>query len=188
MYRNHFDLKLRPDPDIPVWDRLAAVWRGVHRASAKSGVPFAVAFPEWMQGGFTFGKVLRVFVRDTEMADTLYDHLENLPGMDDWVEYGRVRPVRAPERFEAYRMHRIPSGVSKARRTVSLERAIVLQQEARKRMIAQQASLPFVVMQSSSGAKFRLVVERLPATGEENGTPNGYGLSRTTQMVAVPVV
>lgn len=188
-YRTHFDLTLQPDPEIPAWDRMGALWRDVHRASAKSKAPFAVAFPGWMREGFTLGQTLRVFTPGESVANALYDALEKQPHWGDLAVGSRVKSSAASvSSFEAYRMHRLPSGVAKARRTVPLDVAQALQGQARERRLAQQTAYPFVVMRSSSGHKFRLVIERTAADPEQSGEPNSYGLSRTTQIVALPVL
>jgi len=187
-YRTYFDLTLQPDPEIAAWDRMGALWREVHRASAKSKTPFAVAFPGWMREGFTLGQTLRVFTLGETAANTIYDVLEQRPQWCDLATGSRVKSVAASVPFEAYRMHRLPSGVAKARRNVPLDVAQALQAQARERRIAQQTVYPFVVMRSSSGHKFRLVIERIAASAEKSGEPNSYGLSRATQTVALPVL
>ena len=187
-FEAYFDLRLRQDPDIPEWDRLGRLWHLVHSASYYTKVPFAVAFPGWMQAGFGFGGTLRVFALDRTQADALYDALEKMPQAADLAEGSRVRVAPASLRREAYLMHRIPSAPCKERKTVPLERAQALRQESLRRRIAQQQSLPFVKMRSSSGNSFRLVVERIDATGSPSGTPNSYGLSRSTQIVALPLI
>ena len=187
-YRTYFDLTLRPDPEIPAWDRMGALWRDVHRAGAKSKVAFAVAFPGWMREGFTLGPTLRVFTAGDSGANAIYDALEATPGVADIALGSRVKTAAQTNVFEAYRMHRIPSGVSKMRRNIPLDIAQALQQKAKVRRLAQQANLPFVWVRSSSGHKFKLVVERIAADPDEQGNPNGYGLSRATQTVALPLV
>lgn len=187
-YRTYFDLTLQPDPEIPAWDRMGALWRDVHRASAKSKTPFAVAFPGWMGEGFTLGETLRVFALGEAGANAIYDVLESHPQWGDLAKGSPVKTALASAGFEAYRMHRLPSGVSKARRTVPLDVAQALQAKARERRLAQQTAYPFVVMRSSSGHKFRLVIERTAADPGQSGEPNGYGLSRATQIVALPVL
>lgn len=184
----YFDLRLRRDPDIPVWDRLGRLWHLVHSAASRSAVPFAVSFPFWMQGGFGFGETLRLFTPDQAHAESLYDALEKAPHAADLAEGSRIRKVHAPQTFESFLMCRIPSGSSKARKNVEFERAQELRQQALRRRIAQQQHLPFVRMRSSSGHAFRLVVKRIAASGAETGAPNGYGLSRTSQIVALPVI
>jgi CRISPR-associated endoribonuclease Cas6/Csy4 subtype I-F len=187
-YRTYFDLTLQPDPEIPAWDRMAALWRDVHRASAKSKTPFAVAFPGWMGEGFTLGQTLRVFARGEAGANAIYDVLKSHPQWGDLATGSPVKTAASSAAYEAYRMHRLPSGVSKTRRTVPMDVAQALQSKARERRLAQQTAYPFVVMRSSSGHKFRLVVERIAASADQCAEPNGYGLSRATQIVALPVL
>lgn len=187
-FDTYFDLKLRREPDIPSWDRLGRLWHLVHVAGTRSATPFAVAFPQWMQNGFGFGEVLRVFTEGATRAEALYDALERSPQAADLAEGSRVRRAPRADRFESFLMHRAPSGVAKNRRTVALERAQELREHALRRRLAQQQSLPFVRMRSSSGHAFRLVVERLAASGTETGAPNGYGLSRASQIISLPVI
>lgn len=187
-YSTYFDLTLQPDPEIPTWDRMGALWRDVHRASAKSRTPFAVAFPGWMGVGFTLGQTLRVFTRSEADANAIYHVLKSHPQWGDLATESPVKTAAGSASYEAYRMHRLPSGVSKTRRTVPLDVAQALQAKARARRLAQQTAYPFVVMRSSSGHKFRLVIERIAADPGQSGEPNGYGLSRATQIVALPVL
>lgn len=192
-YTTYFDLTMRPGqrgPDeAPSWDRLGRIWRITHGASRNIGVPFAVAFPHWMREGFGLGAILRVFAQDTESAERLYDALERVSGIRDLAEGSRVHSVSGvPHIFEAYLMHRIPSGISKTRKTLSADTQQILRDNARLRRLTQQQGLPFVRMRSSTGHGFRLVVERIAASVDAQGAPNGYGLSRATQIVALPVV
>lgn len=188
-FDRYFDLTLREETEIPQWDLLGAVWREVHRASGRTGIPFAVAFPKWMTRGFTFGETLRIFTESDAAVQTLYDAVEFETRALDFATGSRVRIAKDPARFEAYRMHRLPSGVSKTSREIPLERRQVLQEQARQRRLVQQQGLPSVPMRSSTGHPFRLTVERMDCAAETPlGKPNGYGLSRETQIVPVPVV
>lgn len=192
-YTTYFDLTLRPGqagPDeAPAWDRLGRVWRVTHGASQKVDVPFAVAFPGWMREGFGLGPTLRVFVQDAGSAERLYDAIERAPGIGDLITGSRVRTAQGtPQAFEAYLMHRIPSGASKARKTIPADVQQTLRESARIRRLTQQQGLPFVRMRSSTGNGFRLVIERIAAAENAEGTPNGYGLSRATQIVGLPVM
>jgi hypothetical protein len=142
-----------------------------------------------MREGFGLGPTLRVFVQDAGSAERLYDTIERAPGIGDLVTGSRIRTVQGtPQSFEAYLMHRIPSGVSKTRKTIPANVQQALRESARLRRLTQQQGLPFVRMRSSTGHGFRLVIERIAAAADIGGTPNGYGLSRTTQLVALPVV
>ena len=192
-YITYFDLTLSPGqagPDeAPAWDRLGRVWRVTHGASRKIGVPFAVAFPGWMREGFGVGPTLRIFVQDAGSAERLYDAIERTPGIGGLITGSRVRAVQGtPQAFEAYLMHRIPSGISKTRKTIPADVQQTLRESARLRRLTQQQGLPFVRMRSSTGNGFRLVIERVATTADTEGVPNGYGLSRTTQIVALPVI
>lgn len=187
----YFDLTLvegSPAPGQGTWDGIGKLMRQLHGASARTGVPFAVAFPGWMEKGFTLGRKLRVWGESKEAIESLYDAWDATPGATDIAEGGRVRAVMAPTEFEAFLMHRLPSGISKEERSVPMAVKKELQAKARLRRIAQQSVLPSVAMQSSSGNRFRLVIEKIAAEGGEGGKPNGYGLSRKTQVVALPVV
>lgn len=180
------DITLRSDQEIPVWDVMGRVWRGTHSAAARAGVKFAVSFPEYMKNGFGLGKKLRVFFGSLEDANNALSMLQ----VTDVSEYASIsRPVEvdgAEKPYEAYMMHRIPSGISK-RNDGKDESRKEIQFKARKRRLSQQAHHPFVRMRSSKGLQFRLVFERVPAHKGQQGDPNGYGLSRKSQVIAVPV-
>lgn len=189
MFKSYFNLHLKPAQDIPRWDVLGRAWREVHRAGAKSAIPFAVAFPEWMKNGYTVGDVLRVFVLDTEQANRLCDAIEPVLDEGDIATVSRVLDV--PEKagvWEAYRMRRLSGPVSKNRKTVLLDAAIEMRHQANSHQRKLQASLPFVWMRSGSGQKFKLVIERVAGDPLWQGEPNGYGLSRATQMIGLPVL
>ena len=183
-YDTYFDLTLKEDDDIPHWDVAGLVWRMVHVAGATTQTPFAVAFPSWMSNGFTLGNTLRVFTQGEAASEALYDALEKAPRISDFAQGGRVRRANGATSFEAYLMRRIPSGI---RGDTNREARMEMQAQARRRRLAQQQHLPFVRMRTSSGKLFRLVIERVAATGQEQGRPNGYGLSRASQIAPLPV-
>ena len=187
IFHVYFDLTLLENPEIPVWDVLSRVWRGVHGASVKAQVPFAVAFPRYMNRGFQLGNVFRVFVSSTEEAERLYDMIDSRDDLKEWVSGSRIRAASKTDRYEAYVMHRLSSS------TVGLqyrqnEEMLNQQHLRRTRQLAQQQSLPFVRMRSSTGNAFRLVFERVAVAADASGMPNGYGLSRRNSLVAIPVV
>lgn len=189
-FQAYFTVSVNPDAhEMPQPALLGAVWRHLHQAAAKAKIPFAVAFPDWMSKGFTMGNRIRVFAEDRSRADSLIEALQRIPGYRDIADETRVYVVReGTSRQEAFLMRRLPSGVSKNRKTVSLELAKELQDHARVRRMAEQRGLPFVWMRSSTGHQFKLVVERIGVEGDSSGLPNGYGLSRATQIVSLPVI
>lgn len=192
-YDTYFDITLNPDvggdPDaVPAWEALSLAWRAVHGASRRTETPFAVAFPRWMREGFTLGGVMRIFVQGMDVADRLYDAIDEVPQWQAWAYGSRIRKVpKEPQAYESYRMRRLPSGVSRQRKTITLEEQLALRDRARSRILVQQQGLPFVRMRSSSGNLFRLVIERQYVSAPTDGVPNSYGLSRATQVVAVPI-
>jgi hypothetical protein len=113
--------------------------------------------------------------------------LEKVPAFEDLATGSRIRKVERADSYEAFLMHRIPSGVSKAG-PIPIEVKRSMRDKALERRIAQQQHLPFVRMRSSTGNGFRLVIERIAASPDQTDDPNGYGLSRSTQIVALPVV
>jgi len=189
MFRSYFNLQLKPSQDIPQWDVLGRAWREIHRAGARYDIPFAVAFPDWMKNGFTTGNTLRVFTIDEEQATRLCDAAEPVLEKEDVGMISRIRVVPSDvSAWEAYRMHRLSGPVSKNRKSIAPEIAAELRNRARERQIIQQKSLPFVRMRSSKGHGFKLVVERIAANPSQQGRPNGYGLSRASQIIALPVL
>ena len=187
-FDTYFDVTILPDPDIPAWDCTGKVWRMLHSAGVKSQVEFAVSFPGWMSDGFTLGKDIRFFAQGTPAIERFYDRLEEVPRFDEFAAASRVRQVKRIESFEAYMMCRLPGGISRARKTIPLDTQQQLREQAKLRRMAEQQHLPFVRMRSSSGTQFRLTIERVAALETHQGKPSSYGLSRATQIVAVPVL
>jgi CRISPR-associated endoribonuclease Cas6/Csy4 subtype I-F len=187
-YKSYTDIRLLSDPEVPLWDRMGRVWHMTHVASARLNLRFAVSFPGWMSSGFTLGETLRVFCSNSDDSKALLSSLESASGYANLVKTAKISTLNAaPDQYEAYLMHRLPSGISKSG-LISREVKIELQDKAKARRIVQQQHLPFVRMRSSSGNLFRLVVERISANPHQAGRPNGYGLSRITQVVALPVL
>ncbi|WP_031574711.1 type I-F CRISPR-associated endoribonuclease Cas6/Csy4 [Acidithiobacillus thiooxidans] len=189
-FLTYFTVSINPDAhEMPQAVLLGAAWHHLHQAAARAKIPFAVAFPDWMNKGFTMGNRIRVFTEDRPKAEGIVEALQRIPGYQDIADETRVYGVReGASRREAFLMRRLPSGVSKNRKTIPLEMAKELQDRARVRRMAEQRGLPFVWMRSSTGNKFKLVVERLGVEGDASGQPNGYGLSRSTQIIGLPVI
>lgn len=192
-FNTYFDLSLLADEEISAWDGLGRVLRLIHQSSAATGLPFAVDFPDWSserdkgERGCVLGNRLRVFTTSEDAATALY--ATKRADLQSWCRSNKqglvVLTAPATDHYTAYIMHRIPSGISRPN-APDAERWRGLQAQARERRIAQQRSLPFLTMRSSKGHKFRLVIERIEASADAGGRPNGYGLSRSTQIVALP--
>lgn len=189
MFGVYFDLTLHKEPEIPLWDRMGRLLRITHVGSKDTQTPFAIAFPGWMREGYTLGDTMRVFVEDENGAVAICESIEAAPGMRDLAIGSRIKKADGSGELEAYLMHRISSGASKGGK-IPYEEKVAYQEQARARRIAEQEALklPFLRMRSSSGNGFRLVIERIKVGALTQALPNGYGLSRATQVVALPVV
>lgn len=182
-YHTYFDLKIHEDPEIPSWDLIGRVWRIVHVAGGSTHTPFAISFPNAMNKGFGLGQVMRVFTTSQEHAEKMYDSIEAYQGIGDLVEKSRIRRIDNVSRYECYVMQRL-----------SGKKDNFVDVEARRlRQLAQQQHLPFIRMRTSKGNLFKLVFDRLEfdasqLEGLSLGEPNGYGLSRRTSLVLLPII
>lgn len=188
-FSTYFDLTLHKDPEIPSWDRMGRLLRITHVGGKASHTPFAIAFPGWMREGYTLGDTMRVFVEDEKGAVAICESIEAAPGLRDLAIGSRIKKADCSGELEAYLMHRISSGASKGGK-IPYDEKVAYQDKARARRIAEQEALrlPFLRMRSSTGNGFRLVIGRIKVESMTQSLPNGYGLSRATQMVALPVV
>lgn len=198
--KSYFDILLLSGPTAPgarpshASHCLGSLWRSVHRLSAHRHIPFAAAFPHWMQkrGAPGFGDVFRIFTETLEGCAEIRDNL--MEDSDDRYGLSPVSHVPSAESiqtWEAFLMLRLPSGVSKTRKNIPMDQAEALQKKAWERRVLGLKNKPYVLMTtSSSGQHFRLIVDRQMLARESlgSGTPNGYGLSRATQTIALPVL
>lgn len=187
--KHYFDLRLRPSSDdIPTWDRFGRILRAVHVAGVHSGTPFAIDFPRSMSEGFTLGDTLRVFVESTSGADKVCDSLDGVDWFADEVEGSRIKVVGSPKAYSALVHHSIPGGVLKPRDGFSMEAQAQRRAATKAERYARTAHLPYLKIRSSSNKVFNLRLERISATSDQMGSPNGYGVSRPSQIIALPVL
>lgn len=189
---HYFELTLTPSDSILLYYPTkhilcGAIWRAVHGLAAHLRIPFAIAFPDVSNDPPGLGERLRLFGEGEAAIRTLRDAWMSAPGYQDGASASALHPAPVTPAFEAYFMRRLPSAPSHASKTISLATRTALQDAARERRRIEQVDLPFAWMTSSSGRTFRLVVERLPVTPGHCGLPNGYGLSRATEVLALPV-
>lgn len=184
-YRDYFDLSIIPDEMMPRNMVMSKLWRELHRAGAHANTSFAVAFPRYGENGL--GSVLRVFAGNAADARFLQEYMGRLTVVRDYAYTSDIL-VTHSQRYEAFMMARITSGPSKAYKRSRQDVATEVQRLARDRRIRAQRHLPFAHMTTSTNLHFRLVVNRVSLDADSFGLPNGYGLSRSTQVVALPVV
>jgi CRISPR-associated endoribonuclease Cas6/Csy4 subtype I-F len=177
---------------------LSQAWRQLHtRAARHEHVVFAVDFPGVQDlgsaKGFALGRTLRAFTEEREAADSLADALDRLLDANTHLVH-RTRAALAPQAagqpgWRIWNMQRLsglrlPAATPLQERQAAMARRFELVEQQR----ARQAQLPFVWMRSSTGQVFKLVLAQQTTEIAAFGEPNGYGLSRKSQQVSVPVV
>lgn len=188
---HYFDIYLKGGPLPRTRDALGAVWRVTHACAAQSKTPFAVAFPHYIDGR-TLGDVLRVFTQDERGADSILrgldqqSHAGSVPMPDLISDIGRVQAVGTPLGYAAYFQERLPCKLSK-RLEGDLEWA-KRREDIRRNALARQREYPWAPMESSAGHHFILKVRREVVDPAATGLPNGYGLSRKTQVAPLPIL
>lgn len=198
---HYIDLEIIPMEGVVIPDVMSLALRHLH----VSGVPFALAFPD-MEGKL-FGKRLRVFGSEVDL-DAVYDRLTTSQ-VDDYAKIRRVRAVSdavkeiAEIKYESFFMLR-PKTIGKLKKDLKLlhrkgKRSYsefpsdilddILPKLDKKN--AHLARTPYLnVRSNTSGAEFKLYIERRPHEGDIDleAAPNGYGLSRQSHVIALPVI
>jgi CRISPR-associated endoribonuclease Cas6/Csy4 subtype I-F len=184
----YIDIIARPGGEVTLHDVMSFIVQQLHHAS-KCG-KIALAFPN-MGKKPGLGDFVRAFAEDIETLNRVSDFLAENPRMD---EYAIVRrPKQVPSgitQYECFSYFRLSHGLSESRRTKLGERGELMQQlnmKNRENRRATLRQLPFVTLYSSTTkSQFFLHVQRSSCEYSE-AEPNGYGLSRKGQVLAIPV-
>jgi len=184
----YIDIIARPGGEVTLHDVMSFLVQQLHHASRHGKL--ALAFPN-MGKKPGLGDFVRVFSEDIETLNRLSDFLEKNPRVDEYAIVRRPKTVPGGiAEYECYSYFRLSHGLSKARRARLGERGELLQQlnmNGREKRRLLLDGLPFVTLYSSTTkSQFRLHVRRSPCAYSE-GEPNGYGLSRKSQVLAIPV-
>lgn len=177
-----FDYRILPpkeeDP-IPFWQIQQFAFKKFHGAISRHGLgQVALAFPNYCQE--SIGDIFRVFAAERGLLDTValeffkdartrgYGHLgaiQDVGQASGWVAFKRIRPF--------------------SKRSFS---KLGVFPELRERLMAKVRACPSINMSSSvNGSPFMITVAKvILATPEAAGTPDGYGLSRSKQVVPLP--
>ncbi len=179
---HYFDIEARPKSELNIPDTFSLALKLLHQA----GLPFAMAFPAI--SGKMFGSHMRVFGSETDLGD-IQDRLAS-DMIDDYALIRRIKPVPASDTLECFVMVRVKSPGSRSRRRES--RGAAAYGDAELQSIAhKQAALdkvPYLTAYGrSTGQNFRIYLKRTKVTSKTAGEPNGYGLSRAGNMIALPV-
>ncbi len=184
----YVDIIGRPGNEVTLHDVISFLVQQLHHAS-KHG-KLALAFPN-MGAKPGLGDFVRVFAEDIETLNRVVDALAEDPRVDEYAIVRRPKPVPdGVTSYESYSYFRVPHKLSEARLARLGEKGVLRQEinrRLREKRRAKLDELPFVTLYSSTAkAQFRLHIERRPCEYSE-GEPNGYGLSRKSQVIAVPV-
>jgi CRISPR-associated endoribonuclease Cas6/Csy4 subtype I-F len=182
-------MKLRASgDDVPRWDRFGRLLRALHVAGAQTEAKFAIDFPDWMIESFSLGDRLRIFGENSTELNKVYDSLESCAWLEDEVEAGRIRTVKDVKGYCALMHHGFGGGVIKARGALDLQAVKATEERKKLTFFAKTQALPYIKILSSSGNQFTLRLERIMASESDRGDPNGYGVSRPTQIIALPIM
>ncbi len=178
---HYLDIELRPDPEFPSYQLLAALYSKLHRAlAAQDSTTIGVSFPDFDSKVPHLGARLRLHgglgVLSTLLAS------DWLAGMRDHVVL--TQPASVPDNAKHRRVGRVQvkSSPERMRRRL-MRRQNVDEQVARQRIpdeAARLTHLPFIQLRSaSSGQTFRLFIEHGPIQpAAVAGDFNAYGLSQ----------
>lgn len=166
------------------------------RGAAQEGRHVAVSFPD-MATRFGIGERLRWFAQQREALEALLDHLASDPRFDDYWIARQIKPVPAGcDRQAAYVRYRISHALSQARakrhpRADTLDEINRKTRDKRLRHLeAAPTGIGYLDLRSASTQQqFRLFIQRVDASPQilsSTSTPDSYGLSRPTQIVALP--
>jgi CRISPR-associated endonuclease Csy4 len=178
---HYFDTDLRPDPEFPSYQLLAALYAKLHRALvALASDAIGVSFPDFDLKSPHLGTRVRLHGELGVLSTLLAS--DWLVGIRDHVALTQPAPV--PDNAKHRRVGRVQvkSSPERMRRRL-MRRQNIDEQGARQRIPDESARLthlPFVQMRSaSSGQTFRLFIEHGPIQPNAvAGDFNAYGLSQ----------
>ncbi len=187
----YLDVIARPGGEVALHDVMSFIVQQLHHASKAGRV--ALAFPG-MGKKPGLGDFVRAFADDIDTLNHVSDFLTSNPRLDEYAAVRRPKPVpNGVTEYESFNYFRLSHGMSEVRRDRLGDhgkRLEAFNMEARRKRadrMNDKSDIAFATIYSSTTrAQFRLHVERRPCSYSE-GEPNGYGLSRKNQVVAIPV-
>lgn len=185
MLTHYLDIHLRPDPEFPANQLLAALYAKLHRGLVQlNSDDVAVSFPGYSGKPFGLGKTLRLMGSAERLKQLMA--LPWLTGMADHLQLGEV--VEVPANAEHRRLTRAQAKSNPERlRRRQMRRHGITEAQALERIpdeAAERLNLPFITVRSAStGQSFFLFVRLSPPVPESvPGVFNAYGLSGTATI------
>lgn len=182
---SHLDIRIRPDPEFPAHQLMAAMFAKLHRVLSRAqSTTIGVSFPGYSVSPITLGDTLRVIGAEADLA-RLTEH-DWLMGLRDHTELSAVKAVPANAEQRSLRRVQAKSSLERLLRR-QMRRHSVTEGEARAKfegMQAERLRLPYVTVASSStGQPFKLFLKLGPAEPtSQAGSFNAYGLSQTATV------
>jgi CRISPR-associated endonuclease Csy4 len=183
---NHYiDIHLRPDPEFPPHQLMAALYAKLHRALAQVHArTIGVSFPGYAEAPATLGNTLRLLGPEGDLRWLMEQ--DWLHGMRDHTEVTSV--LRVPANAISRTLRRVQAKSSPERlRRRQMRRHNLTKLQARAllpEVAAETLRLPFVCLSSAStGQRFRLFVRLGPQTDiAQSGSFSAYGLSSSATI------
>jgi len=182
---DYIDIHLRPDPEFPPHQLMAALFAKLHRWLAQTqSTRIAASFPGYQEAPAALGSTLRLIGPGPELKRLMeYDWLQ---GMRDHADVQPQAAVPAGAGQRSLRRVQAKSSPERLRRR-QMRRHQLTGEQALARVpdnCAETLKLPFLTVASAStGQRFQLFV-RLgpPADTTQTGDFNSYGLSSTATV------
>lgn len=179
---HYIDIRVRPDPEFPAHQLLAALHTKLHRALAGLALDrVGVAFPGYADAPPSLGQTLRL-LGPAEALDALMV-TDWLRGMRDHVTVTAMTPVPSTAERRCLRRVQAKSSPERLRRR-QMRRHGWTEDEAKARLpesAAEWLNLPFLSLASgSTGQRFRLFLRLDVAQVQEPMATrfNAYGLAQ----------
>lgn len=177
------------ETDMPIYTRISKLFSHLHH-NIRDGKKLAVAFPEmFRQPGV--GNLIRFFGEsEKDVTETLEYFANDMPNFELIADFSPVKNIEDNDikGYEYYAKFRIPckKNSKKFSKDPDAQRK---QLELRKKRIAQSQALPFVnVSSKSTERRFKLFIEKGVCSKDYFGEPDGYGLSRKNNIIALPTI
>lgn len=190
-YKSFMDIDAR-QIGIPLHDVISYIVQRLH--DVRGDIEYALAFPA-MGEKPGLGDCVRAFGHGQADLMTLADRLVADRRFDDCAAVRMPRDVMQPRGYEAYMHVRVRTPITQHRLArMSDEQARVraeIAQRVRQRQIeyVRMNCLPYLRLRSQTQQReFRYYVQRIACEPVSGQRPDGYGLSRVSQVVAVPIV
>ncbi|WP_396269569.1 type I-F CRISPR-associated endoribonuclease Cas6/Csy4 [Ideonella sp.] len=182
MLTHYLDIHLRPDPEFPASQLLAALYAKLHRALVQlHSEDLAVSFPGYSDKPLGLGQTLRVLGTAERLRQLMA--LPWLSGMTDHVQVSATATVPADVVHRQLSRVQAKSSPERLRRR-QMKRHGLTAEQARERIpdsAAESLKLPFLPVRSASTGQSFMLFLRLgpPCSAAAAGGFNAYGLSTT---------